>query len=90
MIDCFLHVCVHWEANNYRQQLSSPPPPQDSLQGDLDVEYQRKLLATFGNGKGPKVSRGVRGEDMRGGGEKEGGGRRKGGGWKVEGERRGG
>ena len=67
------------------------------------MEYQRKLLATFGNGKGPKVRR----EDMKGGGEKEGGGKKgKGrgggrkGGWveggggeergKVDGERRGG
>jgi len=27
----------------------------DSLQGDLDVEYQRRLLATFGNGKGSEA-----------------------------------
>ncbi len=30
---------------------SCPSPPQDSLQGDLDIDHQRQLLATFGDAK---------------------------------------
>lgn len=53
---------------------------QDSLQGDLDVEYQRRLLATFGNGKGSEVRRGRRREGKgREGRKREGKGRGEGG-----------
>jgi len=53
----------------------------------LDVEYQRRLLATFGNGKGSKVRRGRRREGKgREGRKREGKGRGEGGCGMREGE----